>query len=210
MADEQTAGRGQVGRTWQAPRGTAIQLSATIDPPVEFRRPVILTAWAAVAVAETVRQFTNIHPQIKWPNDVLARDRKVAGILIEQKAMTIVGIGLNVNQFAAQFAAAGLVDAGSLASVSGSQFVRDDIAQRLISNLDAQYDCLLGGRSSLEKRWVELIGLIRKRVTVGKRDGALVHGRLLELNFDRVLLQNDAETIIELAPEAVRHLRRNG
>jgi hypothetical protein len=57
---------------------------------------------------------------------------------------------------------------------------------------------------------VELIGLIRKRVTVGKRDGALVHGRLLELNFDRVLLQNDAETIIELAPEAVRHLRRNG
>src|SRR6476469_7571048 len=76
MADEQTAGRGQVGRTWQAPRGNAIQLSATIDPPVEFRRPVILTALAAVAVAETVRQFTNIHPQIKWPNDVLARDRK--------------------------------------------------------------------------------------------------------------------------------------
>ena len=134
----------------------------------------------------------------------------MAGILIEQKSMTIVGIGLNVNQSAAQFAAAGLVDAGSLASVSGSQFDRDEIAQRLILNLDAQYDCLLGGRSSLEGRWVELIGLVRKQVTAEKRDGTLVNGLLLELSFDRILLENDAETISELAPEAVRHLRRKG
>jgi BirA family transcriptional regulator, biotin operon repressor / biotin---[acetyl-CoA-carboxylase] ligase len=210
MAHEQTAGRGQFGRTWQAPPGTAIQLSATIDPPVELRRPVMLTAWAAVAVAETVLQVTDVHPQIKWPNDVLLQDRKVGGILIEQKSITVVGIGLNVNQSGAQFVAAGLVDAGSLANICGGQFDRDTVAQRLILNLDAQYDCLLGGRSSLEGRWVELIGLVGKQVTAEKRDGTLVNGLLLELSFDRILLENDAETISELAPEAVRHLRRKG
>jgi BirA family transcriptional regulator, biotin operon repressor / biotin---[acetyl-CoA-carboxylase] ligase len=211
MADEQIAGRGQFGRSWQAPPGTAIQLSLTIDPPAEFRRPVILTAWVAVAVAETIHQFAEIHPRIKWPNDVLLRDCKVAGILIEQKTLTVVGVGMNVNQSAAQFAAAGLPDAGSLASICGKRFDREEIARRLVLNLDAQYSGLLeSGGSSLEARWAELVGLVHHPVTAERRDGSLVHGRVLELNFDRVLLKDDAGKIIELVPEAVRHLRPNG
>src|SRR5205823_13667955 len=131
--------RGQCGRTWQSPAGATMQPSVTLDAPPELRRPVVLTAWAAVAVAETVRKVTNIPARIKWPNDVLLHGRKVAGILIEQKSIVVAGVGLNVNQSAEQFAAAGLHEAGSLTSVTGRSFARDDVARHLLAELDTDY-----------------------------------------------------------------------
>src|SRR5437660_778588 len=103
LADEQTAGRGQHGRNWLAPSQSSVLLSVLLFPPVELRRPVLLTAWAAVAVCEVVRQTTGVQPRIKWPNDVFLRGRKVCGILIEQSQQgsttaVIAGIGLNVTQ----------------------------------------------------------------------------------------------------------------
>jgi len=85
VALEQTAGRGQHGRSWQAPSGRAVLMSVLLFPPTALRRPVLLTAWAAVSVCETIRQATGIQAKIKWPNDVLLRGRKVCGILIESK-----------------------------------------------------------------------------------------------------------------------------
>ena len=81
-------------------------LSALLFPPAELRRPVLLTAWAAVAVCETIRHITGQMARIKWPNDVLVQGKKICGILIEQGKGTVAGIGLNVNQSAEMFAAA--------------------------------------------------------------------------------------------------------
>src|SRR5215467_12906817 len=67
---EQTAGRGQHGRTWLSPAGSSALLSAILFPPPPLRRPAILTAWAAVSVCQTVRETTGLEPRIKWPNDV--------------------------------------------------------------------------------------------------------------------------------------------
>jgi BirA family biotin operon repressor/biotin-[acetyl-CoA-carboxylase] ligase len=85
LAWEQTAGRGQYCRTWQAPASKAVLMSVLLFPPPALRRPALLTAWAAVSVCETIRQATGLQGRIKWPNDVLIRDRKVGGILIESK-----------------------------------------------------------------------------------------------------------------------------
>jgi BirA family biotin operon repressor/biotin-[acetyl-CoA-carboxylase] ligase len=85
LAAEQTAGRGQHGRTWQAPPGQAVLMSVLLFPPPALRRPALLTAWAAVSVCETIRQATGLQAKIKWPNDVLLHGRKVCGILIESK-----------------------------------------------------------------------------------------------------------------------------
>jgi BirA family transcriptional regulator, biotin operon repressor / biotin---[acetyl-CoA-carboxylase] ligase len=85
LAEEQTAGRGQQGRSWQAPAGRAVLMSVLLFPPPPLRRPALLTAWAAVAVCETIRQATGLQAKIKWPNDVLLRGRKVCGILIESR-----------------------------------------------------------------------------------------------------------------------------
>jgi BirA family biotin operon repressor/biotin-[acetyl-CoA-carboxylase] ligase len=87
IAREQTTGRGQHGRTWQAPAGSSVLLSVLVFPPPALRRPAVLTAWAAVSVCETIRGLTGLQAQIKWPNDVLIHGRKVCGILIEQKTV---------------------------------------------------------------------------------------------------------------------------
>jgi BirA family biotin operon repressor/biotin-[acetyl-CoA-carboxylase] ligase len=85
LAQEQTAGRGQQGRTWRAPAGRAVLMSVLLFPPPPLRRPALLTAWSAVAVCETIRQATGLQAKIKWPNDLLVRGRKVCGILIESR-----------------------------------------------------------------------------------------------------------------------------
>src|SRR3712207_1064353 len=80
LAREQSAGRGQYGRVWQAPPDSSILMSLLLYPPPELRRPVILTAWAAVAVGELVLEATGLQARIKWPNDVLLHGKKVCGI----------------------------------------------------------------------------------------------------------------------------------
>ncbi|MGH7171876.1 MAG: biotin--[acetyl-CoA-carboxylase] ligase, partial [Gemmataceae bacterium] len=86
LADEQTAGRGQHGRTWLAAPGQSVLLSILLSPPPELCRPAVLTAWAAVAVCAAIHEIIATTPRIKWPNDVLLHDRKVCGILIESIA----------------------------------------------------------------------------------------------------------------------------
>ena len=70
-ADVQTQGRGQHGRVWHSRPGTNVLLSVLLFPPLELRKPAVLTALASVAVAETVFELTGQGPTIKWPNDVL-------------------------------------------------------------------------------------------------------------------------------------------
>src|SRR5262245_7038273 len=73
LAHEQTKGRGQHGRTWQCDPGAGVLLSVLLFPPSALRRPVVLAAWAAHSVCETIVEFTGLEAQIKWPNDVLIR-----------------------------------------------------------------------------------------------------------------------------------------
>src|SRR6516165_10834563 len=109
LAREQTAGRGQYGRSWLAPAGSSLLLSILLFPPPALRRPPLLTAWAAVSVCDLCHQLTGLPARIKWPNDVLIEGRKVCGILIEQRSTgvdsfaSVVGIGLNVTQNAGDF-----------------------------------------------------------------------------------------------------------
>src|SRR5262249_45875680 len=129
LAREQTAGRGQHGRSWQCSADDGVLMSILLYPPAALRRPAILTAWAAVSVCEMILQATDIQAKIKWPNDVLIRGRKVCGILVESKVQSlksegpqfavVVGIGLNINQGAAVFTAPGLEHGTSLALAAG-------------------------------------------------------------------------------------------
>src|SRR6185437_3830883 len=98
LAKNQTEGRGRFGRVWRSRPGAALLLSVRLRPPAELRRPSVLTAWAAVGVGDAIAALTGRTARIKWPNDLLIDERKVCGILIEQGATTIIGIGLNLNQ----------------------------------------------------------------------------------------------------------------
>jgi BirA family biotin operon repressor/biotin-[acetyl-CoA-carboxylase] ligase len=205
LADEQTAGRGQHGRNWSCPGGSGVLLSLLLFPPPALRRPAILTAWAAVSVCELILEQTGLQAKIKWPNDVLIQGRKVCGILIEQAGGTVVGIGLNVNQPAEHFAAAGLTQAASLAVFKDQQRDCRQVARRLIEHLDNEYDRLCcDDHTALEACWKWRIGLLGKQVIV-ETATAMYQGRLHEVTFEAVEIVSEGVTL-RFSAEIVKHL----
>jgi BirA family biotin operon repressor/biotin-[acetyl-CoA-carboxylase] ligase len=220
VAEDQTAGRGQHGRDWQAPAGRAVLMSILLFPPPALRRPALLTAWAAVAVCDTIRQATGLEAKIKWPNDVLLRGRKVCGILIESKIQNalarpesdpgnfavVVGIGLNVNQTPQDFEKANLPQAGSLALFSKQVLDCATVGRLLVDRLDEEYDRLVQGDfAGLEASWKQHLGLLGKQVAVECVEGR--HwGRLRELNLEHVELEKDEIGTIRLISEAIQHI----
>jgi len=229
LADEQTAGRGQHGRTWLAAPRQSVLLSLLIAPPPELCRPAVLTAWAAVAVCATIEQTIGQPPRIKWPNDVLLNECKVCGILIESAAggraglrqrpenvlgaltqtrspWFIVGIGLNVQQSTVTFAAAGLSEATSLSQFTTHPLDTYSVAADLIRRLDCDYDALCqGDLATLEMRWKQHLGLLGKHVVAECHDGRH-HGRLIELSFRAVEFARPGMPTLVLAPERIQHL----
>ena len=98
VAEQQTAGRGRQGRTWSAPTGRALTLSALVRLPAAALEPLPLAV--AIAVCEACEAVAPVTCRIKWPNDVWIEGRKVAGVLIEarpQEGWAVIGIGLNVD-----------------------------------------------------------------------------------------------------------------
>jgi BirA family biotin operon repressor/biotin-[acetyl-CoA-carboxylase] ligase len=213
LADEQSAGRGQHGRTWLAPPRSSVLLSVLLYPPGHLCRPAVLTAWAAVAVCEVVRRLTGLDPCIKWPNDVLVHGKKICGILIEQSQhggapATVAGLGLNVAQSADQLLAAGLPLATSLKVCGWAPADTHAAARLLLMLLDEGYDRLCqGDQKALETRWNQHIGLLGQDVTAECADGVR-RGRLLEMAFDGILLDQPDNGPVMLAPEMILHLTR--
>jgi BirA family biotin operon repressor/biotin-[acetyl-CoA-carboxylase] ligase len=214
-ADLQTRGRGQYGRVWESPPGANVLLSALVFPPPALRRPVVLTAFAAVVVGETILQVTGQQARIKWPNDVLLGGKKVCGILIEggrtaadRDPHFVVGIGLNVNQTADDFARLGLADATSLSMAVNRRLDVKGITDLLIRNLDAEYDRLLSGElAALEASWKWRLGLDGRPVTVELMDATEVRGRLVALAFGGLTVEVAHGVVRRVLPEEVRHVR---
>ena len=104
VADEQTAGRGRLGRRWLTPPGAALAFSLVLRPGAGELAPAHLTALGALAVCDALLEHYHLATQIKWPNDVLSERRKLGGILVEvswqgeSHKTAILGIGVNVTQ----------------------------------------------------------------------------------------------------------------
>lgn len=214
LARSQSAGRGQYGRNWIAPPDSSVLMSLLMFPPPALRRPVVMIAWAAVAVCEVIDQLTGLRAEIKWPNDILVQGKKVCGFLIEQRTTgieaaplaTVVGIGLNVAQPADTFAVAGLPEAASLASLTGKIHTVDDVARAILNRMDTEYERLLTGNlSHLESLWQWRLGLVGNPVAIESADGQ-IHGHLLDVGFSGLTVKTE-ETVVRLLPETVRQLR---
>jgi len=202
LADVQTTGRGQYGRTWLARPGTSVLMSVRLDPPMTLRRPAVLTAWAAVSVAETILDVSGLQAKIKWPNDVFVQGRKVCGVLIEQGRGVVAGIGLNVNQSAEEFAEANLPLASSLAALAGRSFDIEEIARHLLGVMDRQYEWMIAGDfARLESAWNSRLDLAGRDVIAECFDGTRHRGRLLRCEFAGIVIDN-----VTLVPETIRSL----
>jgi BirA family transcriptional regulator, biotin operon repressor / biotin---[acetyl-CoA-carboxylase] ligase len=141
VADEQTAGRGRMGRTWEAPSATAILCSVALRPPAD-RRIAELSLVGGMAAADAVENALGLSAQIKWPNDVMVNRYKVAGVLAEaREGVVVLGIGINVNQTRQQMPDG----AGSLRTIDGVTRDREPILVELLERLEQQYDRWLEG-----------------------------------------------------------------
>lgn len=144
LAEEQTAGRGRKGRSFQSPRGLGLYLSVLWRPSCEPAKLLPLTALAAVAVSRAVERVTGEQAAIKWPNDLLLHDRKIAGILTEmalegesgQIDYVVLGIGVNVHHTPADFTEEVASMASSLDAVLGTFVSRPRLAAALMEELD--------------------------------------------------------------------------
>ena len=135
FANEQTAGKGQRGKNWTSENGKNIALSLVLEPDkLKIYSHFHLIALIAIASFEFLAKYIDGETKIKWPNDLFWRDRKAAGILIENKLQAqswkwaVVGIGININQTVFDKSIANAV---SLKQITGKTFNTVDLAKEL-------------------------------------------------------------------------------
>jgi BirA family biotin operon repressor/biotin-[acetyl-CoA-carboxylase] ligase len=170
-AETQTAGRGRSGRAWVTPRGAAIAMSVVLRPAARLPAAALthVALLGGLATAEAIEQTLSLRPALKWPNDVMVRGKKVAGVLAEARfsgdrlEYAILGIGVNVNagpppELRLEY------ETTSLMAEQGSPLDRESLEQAILSALDARYAQL--GAPALASAWSERLAMRGEAVRV--------------------------------------------
>jgi len=144
--DEQTAGRGRLGREWSAPAGSSVLASILLRPTVPPEALPELSLVAGRACAAAVGEVAGVPATVKWPNDVLVAGRKVAGILAEARdGRVVLGIGINVSQARDELPDRTEHPATSLALETGRPVRRAELLAALLAHLERDYDTWVAG-----------------------------------------------------------------
>ncbi len=189
LADRQTGGRGRLGRSFHSPGGSGIYMSVLLRPDCPPQQLMHLTCAAATAMCDAVEAATGLRPGIKWTNDLVCGQQKIAGILTElgldsqgNAAFAVIGVGLNCCQAPGDFPPELQDMAGSLASVTGRKIDRAQVAAAMITSFETLSRTLLTDPKKMLRRYR------RDCVTLG-RDISLVRGEEirhgLALDIDR-------------------------
>lgn len=195
VADEQTAGRGRMGRAWWAPPNTCLLMSVLLRPPLSPTQALRLTMIAGLATAEAIERATGLAAQLKWPNDIWLRHKKAGGILTEtaltgeQLEYAIVGIGLNVNAtFREQPALA--ETATSLKLETGQEIDRLTVLRELVERLAGWYAQIT--RPQVKNAWAARLMTLGQPVSIQQPIGRL-EGTAEGVDDDGALLVRTAD-----------------
>lgn len=195
MALNQTLGRGRAGHSWISPPGKNLALSVILRPRVAPRKAPLLGFAAAVAVAETLEKRGILRAALKWPNDVLVKGKKIAGILSEASIsgdeieFVVIGIGLNVNSVENDFPHDLRSSVSSLLASTGRHSDLKEVALELLDTLGHLYDRIqregCGFVPDLwDSRWAH-----RGSVLVHEGSSGIAHG----IDADGSLLLRDGQ-----------------
>jgi len=203
VADHQRAGRGRLDRTWEAPPGSSLLVSVVLHSPgapVETHRAVAATA---VALVRALGAVAGIDAGIKWPNDVVVGDRKLAGILAEQEGEAlIVGLGVNVNWEAFP---PELADTATACNLEAGETVdRDALLDGFLAALAGALDDPVG----TERAHRELLVTLGRVVRVSLAGGTVLEGEAVGLGVYGELEVRDANGVVHgVSAGDVVHLR---
>ena len=194
FAESQTQGRGRLGRKWISPAGKGLWFSVLLRPDLRPQEATQLTVAAATALWRAIQAETGLSAEIKWPNDILFRGKKAAGILTEMSAeldrvkYLILGVGVDVNLAASEFPPDVRKIATSLRAELGRPILRAELATAILRELDRDYARVCSGRfADLADEWEDRCTTIGQQVTitVGERK---IRGRAESLDEDGALL----------------------
>ena len=197
VAEEQTAGRGRLQRRWHSPPGVGLWASLVLRPRMPSNHVFQLAICGALAIAETITDTTHLPVKVKWPNDVLVKGRKLAGILTEtqldrQKVLCVVlGIGVNVNQNPQDFPRGLHHKATSLRMELKRSISRVSILQDVLLRFEQIYHLFEAqGLAPFLDRWRQLSWVLERRVTlrVGEKE---VSGRAVDIAETGALVLED-------------------
>jgi BirA family biotin operon repressor/biotin-[acetyl-CoA-carboxylase] ligase len=199
VADHQTAGRGRLGRRWEAPAGTALLVSILLRPPSELpaSRYHLLSSAVGLAAADACASVAGFAPDLKWPNDLMVGDRKLAGILAETAGgAVVVGLGLNVS--AAPPGAVSAEEAG------GRHVERAELLAAVLFGLEAR----CGPWDEVAAEYAARCATVGRRVRVEVQDAPPRQGRAMAVDDDGRLLVDFGDGVpIALSAGDVFHLR---
>ncbi|MFN7140289.1 MAG: biotin--[acetyl-CoA-carboxylase] ligase [Limisphaerales bacterium] len=194
FAESQTKGRGRLGRKWVSPPGKGLWFSVLLRPNFHPLFTTQLTVASATALIRAIRQQTNVQAEIKWPNDILIRGKKVCGVLTELSAeldhvkYVILGIGVDVNLEASDFPPEVQHIATSLRAESKQVIDRAELAAAILRELDRDYARICAGRfEQVAEEWQQQCSTIGNNVAIHVGD-RVVHGRAEALDTDGALL----------------------
>lgn len=195
LADHQMAGKGRLGRVWQAPPGASLLVSVLVRPSLAPERAHLVSIAAALAAADACAEVAGIRPLLKWPNDLVIETsaggqvRKLAGLLsesvIEDGKLTalIVGMGLNVNWPEVPDDLADI--AVALNHLSDVNVERVELLGKWLLRFEDQYSSLTGGDKSREQellnRYRQACFTLGQNVRVELSDGS-VEGRAIDID----------------------------
>ena len=198
FAEQQTAGKGRLGRSWFANPRENLTFSIILRPMGAAETLNVLPLCVGVALAEAIERSTGLEVVCKWPNDILIDGKKAAGILIEGSLrestidFVVVGIGLNVNQqtFAPEIAS----KATSLALAAGREFDRVRIFQDILSSLERHYRRVRQkGFDEIVPLWMSKSRMVGSRIAVSQ-NGTVLTGTVKGLtSHGELLLDHDGE-----------------
>jgi BirA family transcriptional regulator, biotin operon repressor / biotin---[acetyl-CoA-carboxylase] ligase len=219
-AEEQSEGRGRLGRAWVAPPRAALTFSLlvrprTVPPPRRGWLPLL----AGVAVASAVHAVAGVDARLKWPNDVLAGPAKLGGILAEAAGDAIVvGIGLNVSTGPAQLPPPGPNPGGALAATSlfaqgAANLDREALLTGILAGFERRYQAWVQAdgdpeRCGLRAEYTGLCATIGRRVRAELPGGQLLSGLAAGVDPDgRLLVRVSPDADVPVAAGDVVHLR---
>jgi BirA family transcriptional regulator, biotin operon repressor / biotin---[acetyl-CoA-carboxylase] ligase len=194
IGESQEKGRGRLGRQWVSPPFLNLYLSVVLRPKIPPHQASLITFMAAVAAAETIERHSGLIPTIKWPNDLLLREKKVAGLLNEIHSETdrihfiILGIGVNLNMDAKEFPKDIRIQATSLKAEKGQPVSRRAFAALLLEELERWYEIFLKeGGTPVLKAWRDRAQIQGKEVRVTSFDEVRI-GRAVDVDSDGALI----------------------
>ena len=205
IAEEQTAGKGRLGRTWYSPPGVGIWCSIILRPPLFPWEAPRMTMVAALAAARCIHSVIGLRATLKWPNDVLIENRKVCGILTELCAeidlvnFVIIGIGLNVNQQREEFPEDIQEKATSLRIECGTKISRIAVLHSLFMEFESIYGQMMEAGFSSLRREIQSLSCVIQRVVSVRLKNRTYQGKVLDID-------NQGHLVVELTNGQVEHI----